>query len=47
VQALHDLVRAGQVIYAGGSGASAWIVSQSVTLADLRGWTRLAGLQAP
>jgi aryl-alcohol dehydrogenase-like predicted oxidoreductase len=47
VQALDDLVRAGKVLYAGISDAPAWIVSQAVTLADLRGWTRFAGLQVP
>jgi aryl-alcohol dehydrogenase-like predicted oxidoreductase len=47
VQALDDLVRAGKVLYAGVSDAPAWIVSQAVTLADLRGWTRCVGLQVP
>jgi aryl-alcohol dehydrogenase-like predicted oxidoreductase len=40
-------VRAGKVLYAGVSDAPAWIVSQAVTLADLRGWTRCVGLQVP
>jgi aryl-alcohol dehydrogenase-like predicted oxidoreductase len=40
-------VRSGKVLYAGISDTPAWVVSQAVTLADLRGWTRFAGLQVP
>jgi aryl-alcohol dehydrogenase-like predicted oxidoreductase len=47
VRALDDAVRAGKVLYVGISDTPAWIVSQAVTLADLRGWTRFAGLQVP
>jgi aryl-alcohol dehydrogenase-like predicted oxidoreductase len=47
VQALDGLVRSGKVLYAGISDAPAWIVSQAVTLADLGGLTRFAGLQVP
>jgi aryl-alcohol dehydrogenase-like predicted oxidoreductase len=47
VRALDDLVRAGKVLYAGISDTPAWLVSQAATLADLRGWTRFAGLQIP
>jgi aryl-alcohol dehydrogenase-like predicted oxidoreductase len=47
VQALDDLVRSGKVRYAGISDTPAWVVSEAVTLADLRGWTRFAGLQVP
>jgi aryl-alcohol dehydrogenase-like predicted oxidoreductase len=47
VRALDDLVRAGKVLYVGISDTPAWLVSQAVTLADLRGWTRFAGLQIP
>jgi aryl-alcohol dehydrogenase-like predicted oxidoreductase len=47
VQTLDDLVRSGKVLYAGISDTPAWVVSQAVTLADLRGWTRFAGLQVP
>jgi aryl-alcohol dehydrogenase-like predicted oxidoreductase len=47
VEALDDLVRSGKVRYAGISDTPAWVVSQAVTLADLRGWTRFAGLQVP
>jgi aryl-alcohol dehydrogenase-like predicted oxidoreductase len=47
VRALDDVVSAGKVLYIGVSDTPAWIVSQAVTLADLRGWTRFAGLQVP
>src|SRR5215204_5756128 len=47
VRALDDIVRAGKVLYVGISDTPAWIVSQAVTLADLRGWSRFAGLQVP
>jgi aryl-alcohol dehydrogenase-like predicted oxidoreductase len=47
VRALDDVVSAGKVLYVGISNTPAWIVAQAVTLADLRGWTRFAGLQVP
>jgi aryl-alcohol dehydrogenase-like predicted oxidoreductase len=47
VRALDDVVRAGKVLYVGISDTPAWTVAQAVTLADLRGWTRFAGLQVP
>jgi len=45
VRALDDVVRAGKALYVGVSDTPAWLVAQAVTLADLRGWTRFAGLQ--
>ena len=47
VRALDDAVSAGKVLYVGISDTPAWLVSRAVTLADLRGWTRFAGLQVP
>jgi len=47
VRGLDDVVRAGKVLYVGISDTPAWIVAQAVTLADLRGWSRFAGLQVP
>jgi len=38
-------VRAGKVLYVGISDAPAWVVAKSNTIAELRGWTRYAGLQ--
>jgi aryl-alcohol dehydrogenase-like predicted oxidoreductase len=45
--AMHDVVRAGKVLYVGISDTPAWVVSQANTLADLRGWTPFVGLQIP
>jgi aryl-alcohol dehydrogenase-like predicted oxidoreductase len=47
VRALDDLVSAGKVLYVGISDTPAWVISQAVTLADLRGWSRFIGLQLP
>jgi aryl-alcohol dehydrogenase-like predicted oxidoreductase len=47
VRALDDVIRAGKALYVGVSDTPAWIVAQAVTSADLRGWTRFAGLQVP
>jgi aryl-alcohol dehydrogenase-like predicted oxidoreductase len=47
VRALDDVVRAGKVLYVGASDTPAWVVSQAVTLAELRGWSRFVGLQLP
>jgi aryl-alcohol dehydrogenase-like predicted oxidoreductase len=47
MRALDDAVRAGKVRYVGVSDTPAWRVSQATMLADLRGWTRFAGLQVP
>ncbi len=45
MRALDDLVSAGKVLYVGVSDTPAWVVSQANTLAELRGWSRFAGLQ--
>ena len=45
MRGLDDLVRAGKVLYVGISDAPAWIVSQSNTLATLRGWSPFVALQ--
>ncbi len=45
MRALDDLVRAGKLLYLGISDVPAWIVAQSNTLAELRGWSAFAGLQ--
>ena len=47
VRALDDVVSAGKALYVGISDTPAWIVAEAVTLADLRGWSRFAGLQVP
>lgn len=45
MRGLDDLVRQGKILYAGISDAPAWWIAQANTLADLRGWSRFAGLQ--
>jgi aryl-alcohol dehydrogenase-like predicted oxidoreductase len=45
VRGLDDLVRSGKILYAGLSDFPAWQVSQAATLADLRGFAPIAGLQ--
>jgi aryl-alcohol dehydrogenase-like predicted oxidoreductase len=40
-----DLVRAGKILYAGLSDFPAWRIARAATLADLRGWAPIAGVQ--
>ncbi|WP_327582396.1 aldo/keto reductase [Nonomuraea sp. NBC_00507] len=47
MRALDDVVRSGKVLYVGISDAPAWLVSRANTVAEFRGWTPFAGLQAP
>jgi len=46
VRALEDLVRQGHVRYVGCSNWSAWRLMKALGVADARGWTRFASLQA-
>nr|HEX4312813.1 aldo/keto reductase [Kofleriaceae bacterium] len=45
MRAFDDLVRQGKVLYVGMSDAPAWWCAQASTLAELRGWARLAAVQ--
>jgi aryl-alcohol dehydrogenase-like predicted oxidoreductase len=45
MRALDDLIRAGKVLHIGISDAPAWVVAQSNTIAELRGWTQFTALQ--
>jgi len=47
VRALDDQVRLGKVLHVGISDSPAWVVAQSNTLAELRGWTPFTALQVP
>ena len=47
VRALDDLVSSGKVLYVGISDTPAWVVSQAVTLAELRGWSPFVAVQVP
>ncbi|MFD3936224.1 aldo/keto reductase [Streptomyces sp. NPDC058611] len=43
--ALDDLVHAGKILYAGLSNFPAWRISRAATIAELRGLSRLVGVQ--
>lgn len=45
MRGLEDLVRSGKILYTGLSDFPAWRVARGATIAELRGWSRLAGLQ--
>ena len=45
MRGLDDLVRAGKVVYLGFSDFPAWRVARAATIAELRGWAPLAGIQ--
>lgn len=45
VRAFDDLVRAGKIHYAGLSNFPAWRISRAATIAELRGWSPIAGIQ--
>lgn len=45
IRALDDVVRAGKVRYIGFSDVPAWYFARAQTLAELRGWERVAALQ--
>ncbi|CAI0942869.1 aldo/keto reductase [Serratia entomophila] len=45
VRTFDDLIRAGKIQYAGLSNFPAWRIARADTLAELRGWSRIAGIQ--
>ncbi len=45
VRGFDDLVRAGKIVYGGLSDFPAWRVARAATIAELRGWAPIAGLQ--
>lgn len=45
VRAFDDLVRDGKIVYAGFSNFPAWRIASASLLADLRGWSPVAGIQ--
>lgn len=47
MRALEDVIHAGKALYAGISDAPAWVVSRMDTMAELRGWSGVAAVQAP
>ncbi len=47
MRALDDEVRAGRIGYLGISDTPAWVIARANVIADWRGWTAFAALQAP
>jgi aryl-alcohol dehydrogenase-like predicted oxidoreductase len=45
LRALDDLVTSGKIVHAGLSNFPAWRVARAQTIAELRGWSPVAGLQ--
>ncbi|WP_409306189.1 aldo/keto reductase [Pectobacterium sp. B1J-3] len=45
VRAFDDLIRAGKIQYAGLSNFPAWRIARADILAELRGWSRIVGIQ--
>jgi aryl-alcohol dehydrogenase-like predicted oxidoreductase len=45
LRGFDDLVSSGKVLYVALSDTPAWVVSQAVTMADLRGWARPVAVQ--
>ncbi|MDE0853404.1 MAG: aldo/keto reductase [Nevskia sp.] len=45
VRGLDDLVRTGKILYAGFSDFPAWRVARAATIAEIRGWAPVVGLQ--
>ncbi len=47
MRGLDDLVRAGKIMYIAASDTPAWIISEANARAELMGWSRFLGIQAP
>jgi aryl-alcohol dehydrogenase-like predicted oxidoreductase len=47
MRAMDDLVQQGKVLYVAASDTPAWIISQANVRAELMGWSRFLGIQAP
>jgi aryl-alcohol dehydrogenase-like predicted oxidoreductase len=47
LRTMDDMARAGKVLYVGFSDTPAWVVAQSVAVAELRGWAPPVAIQAP
>ena len=45
IEALHDVVRSGKVLYLGASSMPAWRFAKMLFTADANGWTRFAAMQ--
>lgn len=47
MRAMDDLVRQGKVMYVAASDTPSWIIAEGNTRAELMGWSRFLGIQAP
>jgi len=47
MRAMDDLIRQGKVLYVAASDTPAWIMAEANTRAELMGWSRFLGIQAP
>lgn len=47
MRAMDDLVRQGKVFYLAASDTPSWVMAEANTRAELMGWTRFLGIQAP
>lgn len=47
MRAFDDLVSQGKILYIGFSDTPAWVISQAVTMAELRGWSHPIAVQLP
>jgi aryl-alcohol dehydrogenase-like predicted oxidoreductase len=47
MRAFDDMVRAGKVLYVGFSDTPAWVIAHAATVAQLRGWAPVTGVQLP
>ena len=47
MRAMDDLVRQGKVMYVAASDTPAWVIAEANTRAELMGWSRFLGIQAP
>ncbi|MEO1287106.1 MAG: aldo/keto reductase [Chloroflexota bacterium] len=47
MRAMDDLVRQGKVMYVAASDTPSWILAEANTRAELMGWSRFLGIQAP
>ena len=47
MRGMDDLVSQGKVLYVAASDTPAWVISEANTRAELLGWVRFVGIQAP
>jgi aryl-alcohol dehydrogenase-like predicted oxidoreductase len=47
MRGMDDLIRQGKVLYVAASDTPSWIISEANARADLMGWSRFLGIQAP